>query len=86
MLPLMYVKTGDVVKICKITGKDEIKKHLNDLGFVDGAIGKVISSYDGDVILNLKNSRIAATKTMSERIMIELVDEQLLYKTKIENK
>ena len=75
MLPLMYVKTGDTVKICKVMGRDDSKKHLNDLGFIDGVLAKIVSSHNGDVILNIKESRVAITKEMAEKIMIEIVDK-----------
>ena len=76
MLPLTYVKTGDYAKVIKVGGRPDAKKHLADLGFVDGAVMNIISSHDGDIILNIKNSRLAVTKEMSEKIMIEIVTEQ----------
>ena len=77
MLPLTFVKTGDYAKVIKVNGKDSVKKHLSDLGFVDGTIVNVISSHDGDIILNVKDSRLAVTKEMSDKIMIELVEKKL---------
>ena len=76
MLPLTYVKTGDYAKVIKVGGRPDAKKHLADLGFVDGAVMNIISSHDGDIILHIKNSRLAVTKEMSEKIMIEIVTEQ----------
>ena len=76
MLPLTYVKTGDYAKVIKVGGRPDAKKHLADLGFVDGTVMNIISSHDGDIILNIKNSRLAVTKEMSEKIMIEIVTEQ----------
>ena len=76
MLPLTYVKTGDYAKVIKVGGRPDAKKHLADLGFVDGAVMNIISSHDGDIILNIKNSRLAVTKEMSEKIMIEIITEQ----------
>ena len=83
MLPLTFVKTGDLAKVIKVGGKDNVKKHLSDLGFVDGTIVNVISSHDGDIILNVKDSRLAVTKEMADKIMVELVDRQDLIKAKI---
>lgn len=83
MLPLTFVKTGDLAKVIKVNGKDNAKKHLADLGFVDGTIVNVISSHDGDIILNVKNSRLAVTKEMADKIMIELVDRKDLLKVKV---
>ena len=62
MLPLTFVKTGDLAKVIKVNGRDNVKKHLADLGFVDGTIVNVISSHDGDIILNVKDSRLAVTR------------------------
>lgn len=75
MLPLTLVKSGEFVKIVKVNGKDEAKKHLNDLGFVEGTVCAVISSHSGDIILNVKDSRLAVTKEMADRIMIDMVDK-----------
>ena len=83
MLPLTFVKTGDLAKVIKVNGRDNVKKHLADLGFVDGTIVNVISSHDGDIILNVKDSRLAVTKEMADKIMIELVDRKDLLKAKV---
>lgn len=83
MLPLTFVKTGDFAKVIKVSGKDNVKKHLADLGFVDGTIVNVISSHDGDIILNVKDSRLAVTREMADKIMIELVDRKDLLKAKV---
>ena len=83
MLPLTFVKTGDIVKVQKVLGNDESKKHLNDLGFVNGSVVNVISSHNGDIILNIKDSRLAVTKSMADKIMIDIVDEKELLKSKV---
>lgn len=83
MLPLTFVKTGDFAKVIKVSGRDNVKKHLADLGFVDGTIVNVISSHDGDIILNVKDSRLAVTREMADKIMIELVDRKDLLKAKV---
>lgn len=83
MLPLTFIKTGDFAKVIKVNGKDNVKKHLADLGFVDGTIVNVISSHDGDIILNVKDSRLAVTREMADKIMIELVDRKDLLKAKV---
>ena len=84
MLPLAFVKSGDFVKILKVKGKDDAKKHLNDLGFVEGTVCAVISSHSWDVILNVKDSRLAITKEMADRIMIDMVDKVDYMKSKQE--
>lgn len=82
MLPLTFVKSGDIVKVQKVSGSDDAKKHLNDLGFVNGSIINVISSRNGDIILNVKNSRLAITKSMADKIMIDIVSKSDLIKSK----
>ena len=84
MLPLTFVKTGDIAKIAQIRGQDNVKKHLNDLGFVEGVVCAVISSHNGDIILNVKDSRLAVTREMADRIMIDMVDKIEYMKSKQE--
>ncbi|MEG0310800.1 MAG: FeoA family protein [Eubacterium sp.] len=56
--------------IHKITGKDEVRQHLTELGFVVGSSVTIISEIGGNMILSVKESRIALDKTMANRIMI----------------
>lgn len=69
-MPLWMAKPGETVTIRKITGKDEIRQHLAELGFVvDGAV-TVVSELAGNLILQVKDSRVALDKTMAGRIMV----------------
>ena len=71
MMPLTMAKTGETVTIRKITGKDEVRQHLAELGFVvDGEV-TVVSELAGNLIVQVKNSRVALDRTMANRIMIE---------------
>lgn len=70
MLPLAMAKAGDVVTIRKITGKDEVRQHLAELGFVVDETVTVVSEIAGNLILQVKDSRLALDKTMANRIMI----------------
>lgn len=71
MMPLAFAKTGDKVLVARIGGNEEGKKHLEDLGFVVGAQVDIISaSGDGNIIVNLKESRLAITSQMASKIMI----------------
>ena len=70
MIPLSMAKTGDTVTIRKITGKDEIRQHLAELGFVVDEMVTVVSEIGGNLILQVKDSRLALDKTMANRIMI----------------
>ena len=70
MMPLTMAKAGETVTIKKITGKDEIRLHLAELGFVVGSEVTVVNAIAGNLILQVKESRIALDKTMANRIMI----------------
>ena len=63
-------KAGETVTIRKITGKDEVRQHLAELGFVVESDVTVVSEIAGNLILQVKDSRIALDKTMANRIMI----------------
>ena len=70
MMPLTMAKPGETVTIRKITGKDETRQHLAELGFVVDSDVTVVSEISGNLILQVKDSRIALDKTMANRIMI----------------
>ena len=70
MMPLAMADVGDVNIIKKITGQDEVRRHLAELGFVVGAEVRLISELGGNLILSVKDSRVALDKTMAMRIMI----------------
>ena len=70
MMPLTMAKTGETVTIRRISGKDEVRQHLAELGFVVDSNVTVVSEIAGNLILQVKDSRIALDKTMANRIMI----------------
>ncbi len=70
MMPLAMSNVGDTGIIRKITGRDEVRQHLAELGFVVGAEISVVSMLGGNMILSVKDSRVALDKTMAMRIMI----------------
>lgn len=70
MMPLTMAKTGETVVIRRITGKDEVRQHLAELGFVVEETVTVVSELSGNLILKVKDSRVALDKTMACRIMI----------------
>ena len=70
MMPLTMAKTGETVTIRKITGRDEVRQHLAELGFVVDSDVTVVSEIAGNLILQVKDSRIALDKTMANCIMI----------------
>ena len=70
LMPLTMAKAGETVTIKKITGKDEIRLHLAELGFVVDSEVTVVNEIAGNLIIQVKESRIALDKTMANRIMI----------------
>lgn len=69
-MPLGIASVGDTNIIKRITGQDEVKQHLSELGFVVGAEVTVVNELGGNLILNVKESRVALDKTMAMRIMV----------------
>ena len=70
MLPVTMAKPGEPVVIRKITGKDEVRRHLAELGFVVDETVSVVSEMGGNLILQVKDSRIALDRSMANRVMI----------------
>lgn len=70
MMPLTMAKTGEPVTIRKITGKDEVRLHLAELGFVVGSEVTVVTEIAGNLIVQVRGSRVALNEAMANRIMI----------------
>ncbi len=70
MMPLTLASVGEENTIKKIGGNPEVKKHLEDLGFVAGGSVKIINSLGGNVIVNVKDVRVAISEEMARKIMI----------------
>lgn len=70
MMPLSMVKEGEPNVIKKVGGKEETRKFLENLGFVTGGTVTVVSQTGGNLIVNIKDSRIAIGKDMANRIMV----------------
>lgn len=70
MMPLAMAKVGDTGIIRKITGFDEVRQHLAELGFVVGEQIAVVSEIGGNMILSVKDSRIALDRALAMRIMV----------------
>ena len=70
MMPLTMAKAGETVTSQKITGKDEVRLHLAELGFVVGSDVTVVNEIAGNLIVQVKESRLALDKTMANRILI----------------
>lgn len=70
MMPLTMAGAGETVTIRKITGKDEVRQHLAELGFVVDSEVRVVSVIAGNLIVQVKDSRVALDRSMANRIMI----------------
>ena len=70
MMPLTLASVGEENIIKKIGGSPEVKQHLENLGFVVGGTVKVVNALGGNVIVNVKESRVAISEEMARKIMI----------------
>lgn len=73
MLPLSLAKEGEDIMVVRVSGSEEVKKHLSDLGFIPGEKVQVISATGGgNLIVKLKESRLALTEKMAEKIAVTM--------------
>ena len=70
MMPLTMAPVGQASKIQRVGGNDETKRFLTNLGFVVGSEVTVISAIGGNVIVNIKDSRVAINQDMARHIMV----------------
>lgn len=69
-MPLIYAKTGEENIIKKVGGGSDTRKFLENLGFVTGSAVTVVNKISGNVIVTVKNSRVAVSKEMAQKIII----------------
>jgi ferrous iron transport protein A len=69
-MPLSMVKEGEINTICKVGGKEETRKFLENLGFVSGGEVTVVSQINGSIIVNVKGSRVAIGRDMANKVMV----------------
>lgn len=69
-MPLSMAGTGEENTIKKVGGREETRKFLENLGFVNGSVVTVVSSIGGNLIVNIRNSRVAISREMANRIMV----------------
>ena len=69
MIPLTMAKPGETVTVRRITGKDDVRQHLAELGFVENTEVTVVSCLAGGLIVQVKDSRVALDQSMASRIM-----------------
>jgi ferrous iron transport protein A len=70
-MPLSLCKIGENLKISKISGTSEVKNHLYDLGFVEGSNVSIVNTLAGNLIVNVKDSRVALDKKLASKIWVE---------------
>ena len=70
MIPLTLAEIGEENIIKKVGGKPEVKKHLEDLGFVAGGTVRIVNAIGGNVIVNIKEARVAISRDMAQKIMV----------------
>ncbi len=70
MMPLALANTGEENTVKKISGNQDVKQHLENLGFVVGGNVTVIASLNGNVIVKVKESRVAISEEMARKIMV----------------
>ena len=72
MIPLTLADTGKEVEIMKIGGSLEVKHHLENIGFIVGDKIRVLSSLNGNVIVSVKDVRVAVSMGMAQKIMVRM--------------
>lgn len=70
MMPLTFATTGEINSIKQVKGKDEVRRFLESLGFVEGSEVTLVSKNSGNVIVKVKESRVAISQEMANRILI----------------
>ncbi|MEE0954309.1 MAG: FeoA family protein [Eubacterium sp.] len=70
MIPLIMVNAGEVVTVGRVSGSPDIKKHLEDLGFTPETQVTVVQTSGGNMILKIRDSKLALTKEMASKIMV----------------
>lgn len=70
MMPLIVADSGEEYIIKKVGGSPEVKQHLENLGFVVGSTVTVVASMGGNLIINVKESRVALSRELAQKIMV----------------
>ena len=70
MMPITFADAGEEHIIQRVTGRPEVRKHLEDMGFVAGSPVTVINTVGGNVIIKVKECRVAISQEMAQKIMI----------------
>lgn len=70
-MPLTYASIGQLNKVIKIKGQEKVKKFLESLGFVEGSDVVIVSQLSGNVIVSIKQTRVAISKEMANKIIVK---------------
>ena len=68
-LPLTFASAGETLKVLKIRGNSELAHHLENLGFVEGALVKVVSGVQGDLVVEVKGAQVAVSRQAANHII-----------------
>lgn len=69
-MPLTMIKTGETVRVERVGGLEDTKRFLNNLGFTDGADVTVVNEIDGNMIVKVRDARVAINTDMAKKIMV----------------
>lgn len=69
-LPLSLVRAGETVTVCRVRGNEDMKRHLQEIGFVDGAEVHVVSSSGSNIIVLVKGARFGIDAKVAQHIMV----------------
>ena len=70
-MPILMTGTGDDVMVAKVIGAANMKQRLGEMGFVAGTPVKIMQSHNGDMIVKIRDSKLAITREMAAKIMVE---------------
>lgn len=70
MMPLSMARPGDTLTIRRITGRDEVRRHLSELGFTVDSVVTVVTELGGNLILQVRDSRVALDRNLASRILV----------------
>lgn len=70
MMPLSMARPGDTLTIRRITGRDEVRRHLSELGFTVDSVVTVVTELGGNLILQVRDSRVALDRSLASRILV----------------
>lgn len=70
-MPILMTNTGEDVKVAKVIGADNVRQRLGELGFSAGTTVRVMQSHGGDMIVRVRDSKLALTREMAAKIMVD---------------